>query len=187
MDLNAECGDWPDHCVGDELSFLGYDFKTGAVSDNDAMRAAKERNAGGDIALDVLVREVFWLKMISYSFIKSNRLQWRQLNGEIDEENIPGIYDVPDTASFELLLQQKTDWIQDTSSADRGESAGEFKSRTNACAAGVADHYWDAVGLESWDTALPWRASITFQDFGERGCRKSRRTRGSWQQSSVTL
>lgn len=81
---------------------------------------------GEEAVLDVTGREVAWLKVNSYETIESCGLEWKRLNGKIDEEEVPGDYDVPDTDSLKLLLQCDSGWTQHTNPIDPGvESAWE--------------------------------------------------------------
>lgn len=56
--------------------------------------------------LDVPGHGVAWLKVASYAAIKGCELEWRRLNGEVSEEEVPGEDDIPDNSSLELLLQR---------------------------------------------------------------------------------
>lgn len=104
--------------VGDELPFLGFNFENGAVSDIVAKRASKHPEVGGEIVLDVPGSELAWLKVTSYAFFESCKLERIRLNGVIDDEEARSDDYVPDTDSLGLLSQQDAHWTQDTSAVN---------------------------------------------------------------------
>lgn len=57
--------------------------------------------------------------MTSYASIEGCGLEWKRQNGKVDEVAVPD-EDVPDTESFELLLQRDTGWTQDVGVVDAG-------------------------------------------------------------------
>lgn len=106
------------HYVRDELSFLRYAFKTGTVSYIVVTLAAKRPNVLGSVELDVPGREVVGLKVASCSSNDSCKLQWKRVNGEVEEEEVLGGDGGPDTYYLELLLQRDTGWTQESSVVD---------------------------------------------------------------------
>lgn len=103
--------DWG-HYVGGEWPFLGYNFETEAFSDVVDTRALKHPEEGGEVVLEVPCREVVWLQETSYASFESCELEWKPLNGEIDEEEGPDD-NGPDTDLLELLLHFDAGWTQD--------------------------------------------------------------------------
>lgn len=111
--------DWGLYVV-DELPFLGYNFETATVSDTVATCAAIYPTVCGEVMLHLTSREGPWLKVTFYASNESCSLVWKRLNGKIDEEEVLGDYDVPDTDSLEILLQHDAGCTQDTSAVCSG-------------------------------------------------------------------
>lgn len=68
--------------------------------------------------LDVPGIEVLWLTVTSYESIVSCGLQWKPLNGGIDEQEVSGDDDAPYTNPLELLVQCHVVWAQVNSAVD---------------------------------------------------------------------
>lgn len=66
----------------------------------------------GSVALHVPGREVAWLKVASYACIERCDLACKSLNGEVNEEEVPGDDDVLDTDCLDLLLQHDAGWTE---------------------------------------------------------------------------
>lgn len=60
----------------------------GAVSIIIPSRAARHSKVGGGTLLGIPCREVAWLRVSSYASVRSCGIQWRRLNGEVDEEEV---------------------------------------------------------------------------------------------------
>lgn len=68
--------------------------------------------------LDVFHREAALLKFSSHASIESCEVQWKSLNREDEEQEVPGDDDFSGTDSLELLLKRGAGWTQETSAVD---------------------------------------------------------------------
>lgn len=82
-------------------------------------KAPKSSKVGGEIVLEVPGRDIDWLKGTRYAFVESCELEWKRLNGEVDEEE-GSDDDEPDIDSLELVLRRDAGCAQDIGPVDPG-------------------------------------------------------------------
>lgn len=75
------------------------------VTDIVATHDTKRSKAGEPVLLDISGHEVPCLKSSFYARNQGCKLECKRLTGKVDEGEISGDDDVPDTASLQLLLQ----------------------------------------------------------------------------------
>lgn len=103
--------------MGNELPFVGYNFETRDVSGVVATPEQKRRKVGGEILLQVPSLELVGLQTSSYASVKSCEIEWRWLNGEIDEVDGPD-GDFRETESLVLLVPRDAGWEQEIGTVD---------------------------------------------------------------------
>lgn len=86
------------------MPFLRYNFETASGSNVVPTREQKRRNVDAEIVLEAPSRKMVSLQRTSYASVKSCEIEWKRLNGEIDDEDVPDD-DVQDIDSLKLLLQ----------------------------------------------------------------------------------
>lgn len=126
--------------LGNDVPLLDYNFEIKSVSDVVATQVQKRPNVGGDVLLEVPDIERVWLQATSDTSVESCELDWKPLNGEIDEEEGPddsvpapirwSFYWSVTRARGKMLVLLTPAWLM----------PGELEGRSDECTVCGIDH-----------------------------------------------